>query len=157
MDQCQEDQKQAVVKEFHSFIRNAIRNCVWNVTMKMSGQERRNSGISVEEILKEEYVEPELDGGKVPHVPEALRTHDHYGIEDGIIIEMQSLKVTINDDTLSRVLEKLSVRELQALVMRVGFDLEYDEIAKILGTTPEKVRTYKYQGLRKTRSGKRHD
>ena len=52
------------------------------------------------------------------------------------------------------LLDGLTEREKQALILRVVLDLDYDEIGKKLGIEPNRVRDYKYQGLRKARKKK---
>ena len=40
------------------------------------------------------------------------------------------------------------------MILRVGFDYDYEEIGEILGITPKRAKDYKYQGLRKVRKYK---
>ena len=62
-----------------------------------------------------------------------------------------NLQIPISMDLVNLLFEGLTEREKQALILRVGFDYEYDEIGEILGIDPMRAKDYKYQGLRKAR------
>jgi len=65
-----------------------------------------------------------------------------------------NLQVLIKSDLLKVLFDRLTQREKQVLILRVGFDYDYEEIGEILGITPKRAKDYKYQGLRKVRKYK---
>lgn len=97
------------------------------------------SGISLETLSERNYIE-------------YLTSEDKHECEDcyGIL----NFQIPINSELVNILLDGLTERERQALILRVVLDLDYDEIGKKLGIEPNRVRDYKYQGLRKARKKK---
>ena len=133
------DNKERVEAEFIGFMEQSIWNCARNVTRKVSAEELRNSGISLEALYKGEYIN---------YIP----VEDRHDFEDKY--EIMNLQVLIKSDLLKVLFDRLTQREKQVLILRVGFDYDYEEIGEILGITPKRAKDYKYQGLRKVRKYK---
>lgn len=122
--------------EFVGFMEKTIWNCARNATRKMCAEELRNSGVSLETLNDECYAE-------------YLTSEDKHDLEERYCI--MNLQIPISMDLVNLLFEGLTEREKQALILRVGFDYEYDEIGEILGIDPMRAKDYKYQGLRKAR------
>ena len=132
------DKKEQVEAEFKSFMEQSIWNCARNVTRKMTAEESRNSGVPIETLnLKR------ATGGMVAESADPQ--------EDGVILEIKNLRITINSDVLRTLLDGLSEREKQTLILHVGFGFNYEEIGRMLGISPDRAKAYKYHGLRKAR------
>lgn len=130
------NKREQVEAEFIGFMERAIWNCARNVTRKVSAEELRNSGVSLETLDEERFT-------NYVTVEDKHDFEDTYGI--------MNLQIPINSDLLKVLFEGLTEREKQALILRVGFDYEYEEIGEILGIDPKRAKDYKYQGLRKAR------
>lgn len=130
------NKREQVEAEFIGFMERAIWNCARNVTRKVSAEELRNSGVSLETLDEERFT-------NYVTVEDKHDFEDTYGI--------MNLQIPINSDLLKALFDGLTEREKQALILRVGFDYEYEEIGEILGIDPKRAKDYKYQGLRKAR------
>lgn len=130
------NKREQVEAEFIGFMERAIWNCARNVTRKVSAEELRNSGVSLETLDEERFT-------NYVTVEDKHDFEDTYGI--------MNLQISINSDLLKALFDGLTEREKQALILRVGFDYEYEEIGEILGIDPKRAKDYKYQGLRKAR------
>ena len=130
------NKREQVEAEFIGFMERAIWNCARNVTRKVSAEELRNSGVSLETLDEERFT-------NYVSVEDKHDFEDTYGI--------MNLQIPINSDLLKALFDGLTEREKQALILRVGFDYEYEEIGEILGIDPKRAKDYKYQGLRKAR------
>ena len=131
--------REQVEAEFIGFMEQTIWNCARNATRMAYAAELRNSGISLETLSERNYIE-------------YLTSEDKHECEDcyGIL----NFQIPINSELVNMLLDGLTEREKQALILRVVLDLDYDEIGKKLGIEPNRVRDYKYQGLRKARKKK---
>lgn len=124
--------------EFASFMEQSIWNCVRNVTRKMTAEEFRNSGVPIETL--------DLKSATNCMAGESFATQ-----EDGVHLEISNLKITVNSDALRTLLEELTEREKQALILHVGFGYDYCKIGEMLGISPDRAKAYKYHGLKKAR------
>ena len=131
------DKKEQVEAEFRSFMERSIWNCARNVTRKMTAEERRNSGVPIET----------LDLKSVADRMEEIGSPQ----EEGIVLEIKNLRITVNNDMLRALFEGLSEREKQTLILHVGFGYNYEEIGRMLGVSPDRAKAYKYHGLKKAR------
>ena len=119
------NKREQVEAEFIGFMERAIWNCARNVTRKVSAEELRNSGVSLETLDEERFT-------KYVTVEDKHDFEDTYGI--------MNLQIPINSDLLQALFDGLTEREKQALILRVGFDYEYEEIGEILGIDPKRAK-----------------
>ncbi len=131
------DRKEQVEAEFKSFMEQSIWNCARNATRKMTAEELRNSGVPIDTLNPEAAV----NGIEESCIPQ----------EDGIVLEIKNLRITVASDVLRTLLDGLSEREKQTLILHVGFGFNYEEIGRMLGISPDRAKAYKYHGLRKAR------
>ena len=138
------DKRDEVVAEFVGYMHQAILNCARNVTRKMLNDKRYNEGISLEAL-------DEKNNG------EYLTREDRHTVEDGIELELKTLKLRLDDDLLKKLLSGLTEREVQALILYEVYDLDYDQIGKLLGISRDRAKAYKYHGMKKAkRRAKKH-
>ena len=133
------DERERVEAEFNSFMYKAIRNCALNVTRMITLAEDSNSGLSLET----------LDEGCFG---EYLAVEDEQSIESGIELELTSLKIRVNDDLLKKLLNGLTERERQALILHEAFDFDYAQIGKLLGNIPGQSKSIQVSGTEKGES-----
>ena len=138
------DKRDEVVAEFVGYMHQAILNCARNVTRKMLNDKRYNEGISLEALDEKNY-------------GEYLTREDRHTVEDGIELELKTLKLRLDDDLLKKLLSGLTEREVQALILYEVYDLDYDQIGKLLGISRDRAKAYKYHGMKKAkRRAKKH-
>lgn len=75
---------------------------------------------------------------------------DRHDFEGGIILQAD-LKIKITDEVLQKLLEGLTERETQVVVLRAVYELSYDEISEKLNITPDRAKAYKYHGVKKVK------
>ena len=138
------NERDEVIAEFVIYMHQAILNCAHNVTRKMLNDKRYNEGISLEALDERSYVE-------------YLTKEDRHNVEDGIEFDLKTLKLRLDDELLRKLLSGLTEREVQALILYEIYDLDYDQIGKLLGISRNRAKAYKYHGLKKAkRRAKKH-
>lgn len=130
--------KEKVEMEFESFMQSSIEKCVRNATRKATAAENRNGGMPLE-TLDEDTLERHM------------ATEDEYGPERGVEIEFRNLRIRLNDDLIRNLLENLAEKEIQALILRVCFGYDYEDIGRMLNVSEQSARKYKYRGLKKAK------
>ena len=138
------NERDEVVAEFVTYMHHAILNCARNVTRKMLNDKRYNEGISLEALDERSY-------------GEYLSREDRHPFEDGIGLELKTLKLKLDNELLRKLLSGLTEREVQALILYEVYDLDYDQIGRILGISRDRAKAYKYHGMKKAkRRAKKH-
>ena len=132
------NERDEVVAEFVGFMHKSILNCAHNVTGKMLNDKRFNEGISLEALDEKSF-------------GEYLTREDKHTVEDGIEFELRTLRLRLDDDLIKKLLAGLTEREVQVLILYEVYDLDYDQIGKLLGITPDRAKSYKYHGLKKAK------
>lgn len=132
------NEKEKLVVEFKSYMRQAIINCARNVLRMMKNAEDKNGGISLEAL--DEY-----------RLGEFMATEDEHGFENGIEFEITNMKIRLNNDQIEQLLTGLTEREVQALILHEAFDYDYASIGRLLGITADRAKAYKYHALKKAK------
>lgn len=81
--------------------------------------------------------------------------------EPGLRVSLTSLDAMIESEhvlrirqTIESLLNQLSPKQREALLLRFVYEMEYDDIAVILDATPHAVRKFVSKGLGKLRKGR---
>lgn len=138
------NERDEVVAEFVIYMHHAILNCAHNVTKKMLTDKRYNEGISLEALDEKSY-------------GEYLASEDRHSFEDGIGLELKTLKLKTDNELLKKLLSGLTEREVQALILYEVYDLDYEQIGRLLGISRDRAKAYKYHGMKKAKGrAKKH-
>ena len=126
------------VAEFELFLNQAIWYLSKNAVRKADADELRNGGISLETV--DEAVLERL-----------LFTEDKYGFDDGIELEITTMKITVNSEQVKHLLHGLTERETQVVILHCAFGYDNKSIGRLLGISADRARSYHYQGMKKVR------
>ena len=133
------NEQDEIVAEFKSFINQAILNCARNVTRMIKHRDQVNGGESLEALDEKRF-------------GEYMATEDRYDVENGIELEITNVRINVNDELLGKLLVGLTEREVQSLILHEAFDYDYGQIGEMLGISPDRAKSYKYQGLKKVKA-----
>ena len=125
-----------VMAEFEGYMAAAIEKLSRNVTRKAYRAERRLCPL---DQMKEEEQE------------RYLSRCDKYGIEGEIRIVVKGQCYSLCSDTLKNLLDGLSRREQESIVLHDAFGFTYREIGALLDISCSRAKDYRFQGMKKIR------
>lgn len=131
------EEREHIERQFDDFMHRTIKNCVLNARKKIIRDENRHESISIETVDKD-------------YIAKILTRSEYCDHEKNIVIEAD-FKIKISDRAAMNILKSLTDREAQVLILRVAYELDYDEIAHILQISPERARVIKCDGLKKAK------
>ena len=129
-----EDRKK-VEKRFDAYLNRIIYYYAMNAVRKYTDFDNVGRCVSLDDVIEDRV--------------SALAVEGPY-IDDGVVIEAD-FRIRVTDEQIRELLAGLTEREAQVLVLRVGFELEYDEIAERLRISKERAKAYKYHGMKKAK------
>ncbi len=130
------EERERIEAQFDAYLESVIRNLTMRVIRDNIRDEKRHRCIPLD-IAEDEY-------------HDYLAVEDERHCEDGIVLEAD-LKIRVTDEQICDLLEGLTDREAQVLMLRVVFDFGYDEIAEHLHITRDRAKSYKCHGVRKAK------
>ena len=106
----------------------------------------------------------QVDLGRIVNIKAYLFRIDKCDLSDrepGLRVSLTSLDAMIESEhvlrirqTIESLLNQLSPKQREALLLRFVYEMEYDDIAVILDATPHAVRKFVSKGLGKLRKGR---
>ena len=125
-----------VMAEFENYMAAAIEKLSRNVTKKAYRSEMGSDSL---EQMNEEDQE------------RYLSQNDRYGVEEKVCIVVKGQHFSLCSDILKKLMEGLSRREQEVIVLHDAFCFSYKEIGALLDISFGRAKDYHFKGMKKIR------